>query len=302
MIVGETMLTDVKCPDCGSYEFFHNRGKGELICRQCSIVLDESMVDFGRDTRHFEDEDNTNNSRTGAPFDPLVVDNLGTSIGNASDIRKLSGRNKALFQRIKKRQSWTATSFEQNLKTAFNQLKIMSGALNLPQSVEREAAVLYKRCVERGLTKRSAIEHLVVASLFLASKLQGFPRAMKEFANAGKVDMTILGKNYKLIMRELGVKISPTNPLDYVTKFATALKLSPRVQTKAVKYIEQMEKMGLTSGLSPLSVAASTLYISAQLEKEKRTQREFAEISGVTETTLRNRCKDLSKNLKIKVK
>ncbi len=60
--------------------------------------------------------------------------------------------------------------------------------------------------------------------------------------------------------------------------------------------------MGLTSGLSPLSVAASTLYIAARLEKEKRTQREFAEISGVTETTLRNRCKDLCKALKVKVK
>lgn len=297
------MLTDVKCPDCGSHDFFHNRGKGELICRQCSIVLDESMVDFGRDTRFFEDEnDGASNSRTGAPFDPLVVDNLGTSIGNASDISKLTGRNRALFQRIKKRQHWTATSFEQNLKTAFNQLKLMSGALSLPPSVEKEAAVLYRRCVERGLTKRSAIEHLVIASLFLASKLQGFPRAMKEFAAAAKIDMTILGKNYKLIMRELNVKISPTNPLDYVTKFATALKLSPKVQTKAVKYIEQMEKMGLTSGLSPLSVAASTLYISAQLEKEKRTQREFAEISGVTETTLRNRCKDLVRALKVKVK
>ena len=296
------MLTDTKCPDCGSHEFFHNKEKGEVICRQCSIVLDEGMVDFGRDSRFFEDEDNSSNSRTGAPFDPLVVNNLGTTIGNHSDLGKLSGKNRAMFQRIKKRQYWTATSFEQNLKTAFNNLKMISGALNLPQAVEREAATIYRRCVERGLTKRSAIEHLVIASLFLASKMHGFPRAMKEFAHAAKVDMTILGKNYKLIMREIGIKISPTNPLDYVTKFATALKLSPKVQAKAVRFIEQMEKMGLNSGLSPLSVAASTLYIAARQEKEKRTQREFAEISGVTETTLRNRCKDLIRALKVKVK
>ena len=124
------MLTDIKCPDCGSHDFFHNREKGEIICRHCSIVLDESTIDFGRDSRFFEDEgDGEHNSRTGAPFDPLVVDNLGTSIGNSADIHKLSGRNKALFQRIKKRQHWTATSFEQNLKTAFNSLKLMAGCL-----------------------------------------------------------------------------------------------------------------------------------------------------------------------------
>ncbi len=235
------MLSDIKCPDCGSHDFFHNREKGEIICRQCSIVLDEGMIDFGRDSRFFEDEgDGEHNSRTGAPFDPLVVNNLSTTIGNSSDLSKLSGRNRALFQRIKKRQYWTATSFEQNLKTAFNNLKLVAGTLNLPSTVEREAAVIYRRCVERGLTKRSAIEHLVIASLFLASKLHGFPRAMKEFANAAKVDMTILGKNYKLIMREIGIRINPTNPLDYVHKFASSLKLSPRVQAKAVKYIEQM--------------------------------------------------------------
>lgn len=296
------LAADAKCPDCGSHDFFHNRGKGELICRHCSIVLDESMIDFGRDTRFFEDNDAGETGRTGAPYDPLVVDNIGTQIGNSSDLSRLSGRNRALFERIKKRQHWTATSFEQNLKTAFGNLKMMANALNLPSSVEKEAAVIYRHCVEKGLTKRSAIEHLVIASLFLASKLVGIPRPMKEFANVAHVDMTVLGKNYKLIMREIGIKISPTNPLDYVTKFATALKLSPKVQAKSVKYIEQMEKQGLTSGLSPLSVAASTLYIAAVQEKEKRTQREFAEISGVTETTLRNRCKDIVKALKVKIK
>lgn len=296
------MLTDTKCPDCGSHEFFHNREKGELICRQCSIVLDEAMVDFGRDTRFFEDEDVEHNSRTGAPFDPRIVDNLGTTIGNTSDFSKLSGKNKQLFQRIKKRQSWTTTSFEQNLRTAFNNMKLMAGVLNLPSAVEKEAAVIYRRCVERGLTKRSAIEHLVIASLFIATKLQGFPRAMKEFAEAAKIDMTLLGKNYKLIMRELNIKLNPTNPLDYVNKFASKLKLSPKTQSKAIRLIGQMTKKGLVSGLSPLSVAAATLYIASQQEKEKRTQRAFAEVSGVTETTLRNRCKDLCKSLKIKIK
>jgi transcription initiation factor TFIIB len=105
-----------------------------------------------------------------------------------------------------------------------------------------------------------------------------------------------------MMLRELNIKIIPINPIDYTARFASSLKLSPKVQTKSVKLAEQLKKKGMTSGLSPVSVAASTLYIAGLMLKEKRTQREVAEVSGITETTLRNRCKDIIRELKLKAK
>ena len=104
------------------------------------------------------------------------------------------------------------------------------------------------------------------------------------------------------MVRELGIKIVPTNPVDFTSRFASELELSPKVQTKAVKYIEKLKKKGFLSGLSPVSVAASTLYIAGLELKEKRTQKQVSEVSGITETTLRNRCKSLMKQLGVKVK
>ena len=35
-----------KCPECGSINLFHNREKGEGICKDCGLVVEDKMVDF----------------------------------------------------------------------------------------------------------------------------------------------------------------------------------------------------------------------------------------------------------------
>jgi len=296
------MIETEHCPDCGSHKFFVNKEKGELICKNCSFVVEDALVDFGKDSRAFDDDSLQENSRTGAPFDPRVTDNLATQIGNSSDIAKLSGKTRALIQRIKKKNNWTSNSFEQNLNTAMGIMRIIAGNMSVPSSVEKDAAVMYRRVAEKNLAMRSSIENLVVATLYIACKMHGIPRPMREFSLSSKVDLKTLGKTYKLVLRHTGLKIQPVSPMDYVSKLSSALKFTPKVQTKTVKMIEKMEKMALTSGLSPLSVSSAALYMTSILEGEKRTQKQFAEVTNITETTLRNRCKSLSKKLGIKLK
>ncbi len=52
----------------------------------------------------------------------------------------------------------------------------------------------------------------------------------------------------------------------------------------------------------PTGIAAAALYVAALLNNEKRTQREVADVAGVTEVTIRNRYKELLKELKLKDK
>jgi len=296
MIIKET------CPDCGSHDFFHAKDKGEIICKKCSFVLDESVVDFTEEHRAFEAEDIERNSRTGAPFDPRVSDNLGTAIGNRQDLSKLNTKTKKLIRRIKKKNAWSSSSLQQNLNTALSNLKVISAQLILPARVEKESAAIYRQAAENGLTLKRSIENLVIGAVYIACKIHGIARSLKEFAEASNVDVKILAKTYKMMIRELNLKIEPTDPVDFVARFASDLGLSAKVQTRAIKYIGDIKKKGLMSGLSPVSVAASTLYIAGLVLGEKRTQKKIAEISGITETTLRNRCKSMIKQLKVKVK
>jgi len=296
-------MIDIKnCPDCGHNSFFHNKDKGEVICRNCSYVIDDTLIDFGEDSRAFDFEEMSNKSRTGAPFDPRVANNLTTAVGNSTDLDRLPKKTKQLMQRIRKKNSWTSSSLEVNFSTALTQLRLISSYVRLPDQVEREAAVIYRRAAEKGLTIKRSIESIVVGSAYIAARQYGLPKTMDEFVKASKISKKVLGKTYKMIVRELDLKLTPSNPVDYVERFGSSLGLSAKVQTEAIKMIEKSQNQEITSGLSPVSVAATTLYLSALKLGERRTQKEVSEATNITEATLRSRCKDFMKALKIKVK
>ena len=66
-----------------------------------------------------------------------------------------------------------------------------------------------------------------------------------------------------------------------------------------IEVVERAIEGELTSGKGPMGVAASAIYIAAILTGERRTQREIAEITGVTEITIRNRYKEMRGKLKL---
>jgi transcription initiation factor TFIIB len=101
--------------------------------------------------------------------------------------------------------------------------------------------------------------------------------------------------------RELKLKLMPTSPQNYISRFCSELKLSGEVQAKALEILKQADDKELTSGRGPTGVSAAAIYIASILCNERRTQREVADIAGVTEVTIRNRYKELTEKLNIKI-
>ncbi len=66
-----------------------------------------------------------------------------------------------------------------------------------------------------------------------------------------------IGRTYRFITRELGIKILPSNPADYIARFASALKLSAETQSRSVEIIEAAQSVELTSGRGPTGIAAA---------------------------------------------
>ena len=64
--------------------------------------------------------------------------------------------------------------------------------------------------------------------------------------------------------------------------------------------MKDAEDVELTSGRGPAGIAAAALYVAALMNDEKKTQREVADIAGITEVTIRNRYKELLKELNLK--
>ena len=289
-----------KCPECAGINLIQNKDRGEIVCKDCGLVIEEKMVDFSQEWREFESDSGTSKRRTGSPMTYTKYDKgLGTDVGKRSDIYSLSGKDRNRFFRLRKWQYRISTAIERNLKLALAELKRVSSYLKLPKAVEEESARIYTLAVQRGLVRGRSMESVVAGALYAACRRHEVPRTLDELAEASGIDKKEIGRTYRFVTREIGIRILPSNPVDYLARFASALKLSAETQSRAVEILEKAQSSELTSGRGPTGIAAASLYVAALINNEKRTQREVADIAGVTEVTIRNRYKELIKKLNL---
>ncbi len=217
--------------------------------------------------------------------------------------KDLSANKRAQLYRLRKwqRRIRVSDASERNLAFALSELDRITSKLGLPRHVRENAAIIYREAVEKGLIRGRSIEGVVAAAIYAACRKCRVPRTLDEIAEASRVDRKEIGRTYRFLARELGIKLTPTNPIDYVPRFASELGLPGEVESKAIQILQKAAEKGLTSGRGPTGVAAAAIYIASVLLGCRRTQREVAEVAGVTEVTIRNRYKELTEHLDIDV-
>ena len=78
----EDIVVPTRCTSCGSTHLTRDYERGELVCDECGLVLEESMIDQGPDWRAFDAEQGEKRARTGAPTTLTIHDKgLSTEIG-----------------------------------------------------------------------------------------------------------------------------------------------------------------------------------------------------------------------------
>ena len=217
--------------------------------------------------------------------------------------KEIAPRRRAQIYRLRKwqRRIRVSNATERNLAFALSELDRVASRLGLSRNVRETAAVIYRRAVEKGLIRGRSIEGVAAAALYASCRQCEVPRTLDEIADVSRVGRKEIGRTYRFIARELGMKLMPTNPTDYVARFASELGLSGEVQSKAIEILKKAAEKELTSGRGPTGVAAAAIYIASVLLGEKRTQREVADVAGVTEVTIRNRYKELAEKLDIDI-
>ena len=301
--VAEMEKKETICPECGSTKLINDHERGEVVCGACGLVIDDNIVDMGPEWRAFDHEQRDKRTRVGAPITYTIHDKgLSTMIDwRNKDIygRDIPARNRAQWYRLRKwqRKIRISGATERNLAFALSELDRDSSRLGLPRSVRESASVVYRNAVENKLIRGRSIEGVVAASLYAACRRCKVPRTLDEIADVSRVSKKEVGRTYRFLTRELHIRLPPTSPIDYVPRFASELNLSGVVQSKAIEIINQAMENGLTSGRGPTGVAAAALYIASVILGERKTQRDVADIAGVTEVTIRNRYKELTEQL-----
>ena len=281
------------CPECDSERLVSS--DDELVCDDCGLVVEADMIDRGPEWRAFNQNERDSKSRVGAPTTQTMHDKGLTTQIDWKDKdaygRSISSKKRSQMQRLRKWQERIRTkdAGERNLQFALSETDRMASALGVPRSVREVASVIYRRALSEDLIRGRSIEGVATACLYAACRQEGIPRSLEEVTAVSRVEQKEIGRTYRYISKELGLKMEPVDPKEYVPRFCSELEVSEEVKMKANEIIDVTAEQGLLSGKSPTGFAAAAIYAASLLCNEKQTQREVAEVAQVTEVTIRNR-------------
>ena len=283
-------VTAQQCPEC--------RGRlqaddCETVCTECGLVVEEHNIDPGPEWRSFADDD-TNPERTGAPLTRSRHDRgLSTEIGRST---RLKGRKRRQMARLRRQHKRTqiASKAERNRVYAFTEIDHIVNALDLPESIQERACVLFESAQSEGLLQGRSIEGFAAAAVYATCRTASVSRTLPEVVDAARATRAELDVGYDAMNRELGLPTGPIHPQEYLARFASRLELSASIERRARALAERAREESIDNGRNPSGVAAACLYTAAREEGHSLTQKRAAEIADVTPVTLRSTYYDLT--------
>ncbi len=299
-----SLVIGSKCPSCGNKKIVTDQNTGELFCSKCGIVISDKIIDTSAEWRSFSNEGGTDPTRTGAPTSLTMHDRgLSTIIGavnkDASG-KPLSTSMKSSIERLRTwdSRSQTNSSADRNLRQALNEMSKLKDKLSLSDTVIQKSAYIYRKALEKKLVRGRSIQGLVAACLYAACRNTETPRTLQDISNGMNVRKKDIARCYRLIFRELELKMPVVDPIKGVSRIASVAELSEKTKRKAIQILNQAKDSGLVAGKDPMGIAAASLYLACITTGEIKSQKEISIASGITEVTIRNRCAGLRKMLK----
>jgi len=280
-----------ECPECHSKNLVWDYERAELFCGDCGLVIAENLVDLGPEWRAFDFEQASRRERVGAPMTYRIHDKGLSTLVTSKGLEPLGRWHIAHI---------TNTS-ERSFIYALSEIDRMASALKLPMNIREAAAKLYRKVMEKNLIRGRSIEGITSAILYITCRQYGVPRTLEEIKAVSRVSQREISRAYRFLLRELDIHLPPASPIEFVPRFCSRLGLGGDVRAKAIEIIKKAQEKKLTNGKGPIGVAAAAIYIAAILSGKHKTQKEISEATGVTEVTIRNRYRELSEKLDIKI-
>ena len=291
-----------KCPACNKSSLVLDESSGELVCSTCGVVISENRESEGPEWRSFAN-DGADKSRVGSGTSITMHDmGLSTVIGSANKDATGKPLSSSMKKSIDRLRTWDSrsqanTSLDRNLRQALSEMDKLKDKLSLSDAVIEKSAYIYRKANEKKLVKGRSIHGLVAACVYAACRDTETPRTLDDVADGINIRRKDVARCYRLIFRELDLKIPVVDPVKGVSRIASIAGLGEKTKRKAIEMLNKAKKLGIVAGKDPMGIAAAALYLACISSGGNKTQKEISIASGVTEVTIRNRCAGLKKLL-----
>jgi len=292
----QQLTSKERCPRCSKKGIITDSTTAEMFCAKCGFVITEIIDNQGPERTL---SDNTNKSHTGDRTTLTRHDRGLSSIINPinkdSTGKPLSASMKSSLKRLRlwDNRSILKGTVDRNLLHALSELLKMKDKLSLSDAIAEKAAYIYRKAMEKKLIRGRSIAALVAAALYAACRESGTPRTLKEVSSEINILRRDLAVSYRLLLRELDMKMPVVDSVQCIARIASQVGMSEKTKRHAMKILKKAEKSQSLAGKHPMGLAASSLYLAGLKTGEKISQKQVAVASGVTQVTIRNRCKGL---------
>ena len=230
-----------------------------------------------------------------------------------------------------------ASPKERRLLNVLSKINEICSAMSLSKTVMETAAMLYRNFETMSEAKGKSIICIAAASIYLACKRCSIVRSLEEIIKTEGIieedrsTLKLASKYYRMMVIEMGIFtsqessgtdsaktniVSTSNPSSvtqskpisvtlaidqYISKLTNVAKIDTRIERLAIDLAHKTNSNIIADGKAPNGLAAAYIYLAALLLGINLLQMDISSLAGVTEVTIRNRCKDILSNYKLRV-
>jgi len=307
------ILEKQNCPECKS-TLVDDMQNGEIICSGCGIVVADQIVDSGPETISSNLEDKMKLARATGQTTYSQHD-LGITTEISMGSKDFSGKtiNHEVSNQMRNLRKWQqrvriSSPKERRLANVLAKMGETCNSLNLSKNVLETASMIYRNLDGHVDVKGKSVVSITAATIYIACKQCEVVRSLEEIcrgicpAKDVKSKTKLAAKYYRTMVMEVGQLSAPIVTMDkYISKIANMTQTEVRVERLALEIAEKTKDSNISDGKAPNGIAAAYLYVSSVLLGQNVLQRDVSSIAGVTEVTIRNRCKEILTCCKLKI-
>jgi transcription initiation factor TFIIB len=307
------ILQTQNCPECKS-SLVDDMQKGEIICSGCGVVVDDQIADSGPETISSNLEDKMKLARATGQTTYSQHD-LGITTEISISSKDFSGKtiNHEVANQMNHLRKWqqrvrVSTPKERRLANVLAKMGETCETLNLSKNVLETTSMIYRNLDGHIDVKGKSVACITAATVYMACKQCNVVRSLEEIcqgivpAKDVKSKTKLAARYYRTMVMEMGTIKAPVLTMDrYISKIANMTQTEVRVERLALEIAEKTKDNSISDGKSPNGIAAAYLYVASVLLGQNVLQRDVSSIAGVTEVTIRNRCKEILTTYKLKI-
>ena len=316
-----------QCPECSS-GLVQDYSKGESICEKCGFVVMDGMCDSGRESNATDFEEKSKNTRASGSTS-FALHDYGLRTEIAFGTKDYAGKSidSQMAEQMYNIRKWhlrsrITSAQERRLSNVLTKINETCAAMALPKLLVETAAMLYRNYESKQEAKGKSIACMAAATIYLACKKCQVVRSLDEIVDATGVteqdrsSSKLASKYYRMMVMEMGSFTEQQRPAEalqqphapvamaidhYISKLSNMAKIDTKVERLAIEIAHRTNDHMLADGKAPNGLAAAYIYIASIFLGINILQRDVSSLSGVTEVTIRNRCKDILTSFKLTV-